>query len=136
MAGDVLTLKGTIKAIPPETAGAELAGDIQVPPATTYFQGDSRYSFTISPHGTEGLYVLVPNRLNTFITITKMSVVSKFANLLGLFTSSKQALESGPIAGIVIAVLISTFTLVYLGFKCGKWRGAAAVGRPKEAAMV
>lgn len=37
--GDVLTLKGTIRAVPPEQAGVELAGDIQIAPATTYFQG-------------------------------------------------------------------------------------------------
>lgn len=134
--GDVLTLKDTVKAIPPETAGADLAGDIQVAPATTYFQGDSHHSFTINPHGTEGLYVLVPNRLPTPITLHKMSVVARNANLLGLFTSPKQALESGPVAGIIL-VLISAIVLVYPGYKIGRWRGhAAALARPKDVAMV
>lgn len=63
-------------------------------------------------------------------------MTAKYANLLGLFTSPKQALESGPVAGIVIAVLIGTCVLVTLGYKIGKWRGAAAVGRQGGAAMV
>lgn len=39
MLGDIVTLKGTIKAVPPEQAAVELAGDIQVTPAAAYFQG-------------------------------------------------------------------------------------------------
>ncbi len=52
--GDVLTLTGTIKSIPPDMAGAELAGDIQVAPAAAFFQGDNHYTFSATPHGTEG----------------------------------------------------------------------------------
>lgn len=39
MDGDIVTLKGTIKAVPPETAAVELGGDIQITPAAAYFQG-------------------------------------------------------------------------------------------------
>jgi len=134
--GDVLTLTGTIKSIPPDMAGAELAGDIQVAPAAAFFQGDNHYTFSATPHGTEGFYVIVPNRLDTPITVQKMTVTAKYANLLGIFTSPRQALESGPVAGIVIAVLLATCTLVYLGYKIGKCRGTAAVGRQNHAAMV
>jgi hypothetical protein len=134
--GDTLMLRGTIRAIPPDMAGAELAGDTQIAPAMTYFQGDNRYSFSTAPHGTEGFYVIIPNRLDTPITIQKLTVTAKYANLLGLFTSPRQALESGPVAGIVIAVLFSTIALVWLGYRIGKCRGAAAVGRQKDAAMV
>lgn len=73
--------------------------------------------------------MLVPNRLDTPLTLQKYSVTVKYANLLGLFTSPKQALESGPVAAIVIFTLLGTFALTFLGYKCGKWRGASAVGR-------
>lgn len=80
--------------------------------------------------------MLIPNRLDTPLTVQKFSVTAKYANLLGLFTNPKQALESGPVAGIVIATLLATFVLVFLGYKIGKCRGAAAVGRQAGSAMV
>lgn len=138
--GDVLTLNGTIKATTPDM----LKGDMQLDPAYALFQGDGSYSFETSPHGTEGFYVLIPNRLDTPIVVEDLKLDFKVAMIAAVLSHPmemmKQALAAGPIAGIVIAVIVSVLVLVFLAFWSGKKAGskatAAAVSKAAGAGSV
>lgn len=125
--GDVLTLDGTVKYIPSDKKAELLKGDIQVDPAYTLFQGDGAYSFAAAQNGARGVAVLVPNRLDTPITLENLKVEyeSTLAGLLG-----------GPIAGIVVAVLVAVAALMGASYCFGKKRAAAAQVGQKGTSMV
>lgn len=115
--GDVLTVHGTIQYVPSDKKAELLAGDIQVDPAYTLFQGDGVYSFAAAQNGAKGVAVLVPNRLDTPLTLEDFHVEYKstIAGLLG-----------GPIAGIAVSVLVVVGALIAAAFVYGKKRAAAA----------
>lgn len=128
--GDLLTVHGTVQYIPGDKKAELLAGDIQVDPAYTLFQGDGAYSFAAAQNGARGVAVLVPNRLDTPLTLEDFHVeyVSTIAGLL-----------AGPAAGIAVSVLVVVGALMAAAFVFGKRRGSAAAAasaaqqKPREA---
>lgn len=128
--GDLLTVRGTVNYIPSDKKAELLAGDIQVDPAYTLFQGDGAYSFAAAQQGARGVAVLVPNRLDTAITLENFRVEYKSA-IAGLL--------AGPAAGVAVSVLVVVAALMAAAFVFGKRRGTAAAAataaqqKPKEA---
>ena len=114
-----------IKAVNPE----DLAGDIQVDPSFTLFQGDADYNFAAAGHGAESMYVVIPNRLDTPITLEGLAVSYEAADLL-----SSTILKGGPEAGVVIAVLVGVFALMAAAYCAGKRKAAVAAKAAAEKA--
>lgn len=125
--GDVLTVHGTVRYIPGDKKAELLAGDIQVDPAYTFFQGDGDYSFAASPDGAQGVAVLVPNRLTTPLTLENIKVE---------YSTTLSGLLGGPIAGIAVSVLAVVAALMGLAYMFGKRRAAAAQVGQKGTGMV
>lgn len=125
--GDVLTVHGTVQYIPSAQKAELLAGDIQVDPAYTLFQGDGDYSFATTPNGAKGVAVLVPNRLDTTLTLEGMTVE---------YATTLSGLLGGPIAGIAVSVIAVVAALMGLAYVFGKRRAAAAQVGQKGTGMV
>ena len=53
VSGNLLTLHGTMKAVPTESAATVLAGKAPMDPPMTFFQGDGIYNFTAAPNGAQ-----------------------------------------------------------------------------------
>lgn len=122
IADGILTLNGVIKAVTPETSAEILKGDIQVDPAYALFQGDGKYSFAAKPHGADSVYVVIPNRLDTPVTIENLAVTYDQGGLMGMMADPSK-LASGPVAGVVIAVLLAVFALMSAAYCAGRRGG-------------
>lgn len=130
MQGDILTLTGVMKAVTPDTSTQILKGDIQVDPAYSLFQGDGQYTFEAENHGADSMYVVIPNRLDTPVTIEDLTVQYMAGGLLGAL-AHPESLTEGPVAGIIIATLLGVFALVMAAYCAGK-RKAVAVKKAEE----
>ena len=120
-----------IKATTPE----DLAGDIQVDPSFTLFQGDADYKFDAEAHGADSMYVVIPNRLDTPITLEGLSVSYEAADLMSnLMKDPSTILKGGPVAGVVITVLVGVFALMAAAYCAGKRKAAAAAKKAEEKA--
>ena len=116
--------------MPGDKAAEMLGGDIQVDPGYALFQGDGAYSFAASPNGAHGVAVVIPNRLDTPITLEDLHVES---------TSAFAGLVGGPLAGLCIGLIALVGFLMLGSFFVGKRRGAAGAAPtagPKGAGMV
>jgi hypothetical protein len=125
--GDVLTVHGTVQYVPSDKKAELLAGDIQVDPAYALFQGDGAYSFAAAQNGARGVAVVVPNRLDTPLTLEDLHVE---------YQSTLAGLMGGPIAGIAVSVLAVVGALMAAAYVMGKKRAAAAQVGQKGAGMV
>lgn len=114
--GDILTIHGTIKYVPSDKQAELLGGDIQVDPSYAMFQGDGAYSFAAVPNGAKGVAVVIPNRLDTPITLEDLHVE---------YTSSFAGLVGGRLAGLCIGLIALVGFLMLGSFFFGKRRGAA-----------
>jgi len=118
---------GTVQYIPSDQKAELLAGPIQVDPAYSLFQGDGAYTFATAQNGAQGVAALVPNRLDTPLTLEGFHVE---------YTSTLAGLLGGPIAGIAVSVLAVVAALMAAAYAFGKRRAAAAQVGQKGAGMV
>ena len=135
--GNILTLTGVMKAVTPQNAQEILSGETQIDPGFTYIQGDGDYSLASYPHGGEDYYVVIPNRLDTPIIIENLRVEYKAVTIENIFQTlmahPAKLLASGPVVGIVVAVLLSVGAMVGGSFYMGRRKGFAAAVAAGEA---
>ena len=122
-----------IKAVTPETAPQLLAGDIPVDPTSTLFQGDGDYAFDAEVHGADSMFVVIPNRRDTPVTVEGLTVKYQAANLVGhLAKESQKILDNGPATGVAIAVLVGVLALMMAAYCAGKRRAKATAEKTAE----
>lgn len=120
-----------IKAVTPQ----DLAGDILADPSITLFQGDADYTFEAEAHGADSIFVVIPNRLDTPISVEDLSVSYEAADLMShLMEDPSTIWKSGPVAGVCIAALVVLFSCMAAAYCLGKRKAALMVKKAEEKA--